>query len=179
MLIAYYSQPGNQSVESELYIMDSAGGVPNRLTDNNFADKWPDWSPDSLRLAFTSGSGLDSGQQAIFILDFATNVVTQLTEGQTHDDDPAWSPDGTRLVFVRQYADEADITIMDANSGTMTRIPVPGTEASPSWSPDGSLIAFTSGWAIYTMRTDGSNVRLRTLDPSWGAAGSVSWIARQ
>jgi Tol biopolymer transport system component len=92
---------------------------------------------------------------------------------------PTWSPDGTQVAFVQHYGEEADITIMDVNNGSTSRVSVPGFESNPSWSPDGSLIAFTSGWAVYTMRPDGGNLRLRTLDPEWGIAGSATWIARR
>jgi len=64
------------------------------------------------------------------------------------------------------------------NSGTTTRIPFPGIDANPSWSPDGKLIAFTSGMALYTMHPDGSNVRLRTADPSWGGGVAPAWISK-
>lgn len=54
----------------------------------------------------------------------------------------------------------------------------------PAWSPDGRHIAFAwlpsepgSGvWQLYTVRPDGTGMRLRTTDPAWGGGASPAWI---
>ena len=94
------------------------------------------------------------------------------------DAGPTWSPDGARIAFARYYGYEDDITIINISTGELSRIHLEGIEANPAWSPDGELIAFTSGNGVYTMRPDGSRVRLRTVDPSVGGGIAPSWIAR-
>ena len=62
--------------------------------------------------------------------------------------------------------------------------PLPGDQLQPAWSPDGLYIAL-QGTAVagqgpanlYTMRSDGSGLRLRT---ALGSGGGVSpaWVKR-
>ena len=75
--------------------------------------------------------------------------------------------------------------IVSATGGTPTRIALPGDQRTPAWSPEGTLIAFTgnaiAGQAqtyIYTMRPDGSGVRVRTVNPAWHGSANPAWIKR-
>jgi hypothetical protein len=86
----------------------------------------------------------------------------ELTRAEGVVTDLDWSPDGRRLVYGRH-----DLFVLDLDSGLTTRVVVPGTEGyGASWSPDGSQIALAvaqpTGYAIYTMRPDGSDTTLLT-----------------
>jgi TolB protein len=95
------------------------------------------------------------------------------------DSSPTWSPGGQSIAFSRYYGAESDITVIDIESGTLRRIPLAGYESSPAWSPDGSMIAFSkNGNALYTMRPDGAQLRLRTTNPTWGGGLAPAWISR-
>jgi len=65
------------------------------------------------------------------------------------------------------------------------RLSLPGDQFSPAFSPDGHYIAFSGtvltgrGVAqLYTMRYDGTGVRLRTVNPAWGGGLHANWIRR-
>jgi Tol biopolymer transport system component len=45
---------GDQSLGLEIYVMNADGSNQTRLTNNNFLDSDPSWSPDSNKIAFTS-----------------------------------------------------------------------------------------------------------------------------
>jgi len=181
-MIAYrHADPGGRS---DIWLMNPDGSGPVNLTADMPAAgerREPAWSRDGQRIAFSQSEYGNNGT--------TTSIWTMRADGSDKrmltstlsgfDSSPTWSPDGQRLAFVRYYSGESDITIIDVNTGVMTRVPRAGYEASPSWSPDGSLIAFTlNGHDIYTMRPDGNRVRLRTVDAAWGGGLSPVWIKR-
>ena len=137
-LIAYYAGAYNQTETSDLYIIASQGGVPNRLTQNDaIPDLWVDWAPGGAEIAFTSGQGLGAGQRAIFTMPLG-GAPRQLTEGQIHDDDPTWSPDGTRIAFDsnRQGDGVYDLYIVDVATGNVSQLTDDtGDNVAPAWQP--------------------------------------------
>lgn len=178
-LIAY--QHFEPEGRADIWMMKDDGSGHTNLTSEMMADGFrstPAWTRDGKRIAFSQRVNDFSGtSSSIWVMRADGSEKRQLTSTESaFDISPTWSPDGSRVAFIRYYGQEPDITILDMNSGTTTRIPFPGIDANPSWSPDGKLIAFTSGMALYTMHPDGSNVRLRTADPSWGGGAGPAWI---
>lgn len=62
----------------------------------------------------------------------------------------------------------------------MTNLPGPHSALSPSWSPDGTRLVFaTTGWDLWTINADGSDLRQITADvarqnlPAWSPDGSL------
>ncbi len=108
-------------------------------------------------------------------------MITNTTTG--FDAAPTWSADGSRIAFVRYYQSDADITIVDAQGGATTRLALAGNQWSPAWSPDGQYIAYHQPLGlttnIFTMRPDGTHIRLRTVDPAWGGGVKPAWIRRR
>jgi dipeptidyl aminopeptidase/acylaminoacyl peptidase len=173
-------EPGGRS---DIWVMNEDGGNQVSLTSDmpdGGVRSHASWSRDGSRIAFQQSLHGPTGTTAsIWIMNADGTNKLQLTSTLTgFDAGPTWSPDGTRLAFTRYYGADDDITIIDINSGALTRIPLAGLQANPAWSPDGQLIAFTSGNGVYTMEPDGSRVRLRTVDPSWGGGIAPAWIAR-
>jgi Tol biopolymer transport system component len=73
---------------------------------------------------------------------------------------PRFSPDGQKLAFV---SNTSDIYIRDLDRDTTTRLTFTGGALLPIWAPDSRHILFSSGSAIFWMRSDGSEDPQRVL----------------
>jgi Tol biopolymer transport system component len=174
---------------SDLYVINIDGTGLTNLTgyiDNLTNIRHPAWSRDGNFIAFTAAAGTN---HSIYMIDANGSNLRQITTDTGFDVWPSFSPDGQKIAFVRYnssapgYGD--DIMVVNVNGGLTVRHALPGDQHTPSWSPDGRYIA-VSGTAvagsgvtqIYTMRVDGTGLRLRTVDPAWAGGGSPAWIAR-
>ena len=70
---------------------------PERLTDNHRWARYPAWSPDRTRIAFTSNR---DGSYKIYLMDADGSDQTRLTNNSADDYGPSWSPDGTQITFI-------------------------------------------------------------------------------
>jgi Tol biopolymer transport system component len=55
------------------------------------------------------------------------------------------SPDGSRVALQVIYGARSDISVIDTNAGTATRLTSDGKSIFPLWSPDGKRILFSGG----------------------------------
>ncbi len=157
------------------------GKASERLTDNDFDDLHPTWSPDGTQIAFFSKRGSYSD---IFVVNVDGTDERQLTDNQANDEDPAWSPDGTQIAFISGRDGDYGIYVMRPDGGDQRPLTENDTnEWSPAWSPDGTQIAFASdrdgGRHLYVTGADGSKPRRLTDagypwsdDPAWSPDGT-------
>jgi Tol biopolymer transport system component len=115
------------------------------------------WSPDSRRLAFSSGPGIAQDVD-IFVFDIKTQKVSRLTKLDGDSLQPEWSPDSDRLAFIRyeegwyqwwkSRAGATAVYIVNADGSDLQElIKVPeGKELDfgfqQPWSPDGDKLIF-------------------------------------
>ena len=89
----------------EIFLMDSTGANPRRLTFNEKNDRYPAWSPDGEWIAWTADPGLwlmrsdGSEQQRIVV------------GGEGFPSHPSWAPDSDRLVFTTS-ADDRSVAVL-------------------------------------------------------------------
>jgi len=69
--------------------MNADGSDLTRLTDHPADDWGPSWSPDGLRLVFTSDR---DGDNEIYVMDIDGGNVVQMTHNSARDTWPVWSP---------------------------------------------------------------------------------------
>jgi len=87
----------------EIYVMNSDGSQPTRLTNHEAVDTMPAFSPDGNRIAFTSRR---DGDYEIYILALESNgapgELVRVTNSPRRDTHPKFSPDGNWLVFASE-----------------------------------------------------------------------------
>ena len=164
-----------------------AGEPPEQII--KVSDIYPSMSPDGSLLVFESDR---AGVAQIFstTMNGDESVTTQLTRSRYGAETPVVSPDGTQIVFA-MYVEEGnnDVFVMNIDGSGLTQLTNgPGYDGHPHWNADGSRIAFNSdrttpdhsaAWnqrwhEIFSMRSDGSDVRQHTRCESVCTYGSLS-----
>ena len=80
----------------EIYTMAIDGSNLQRLTDNDYLDVYPAWSPDGSRIAFLSRREVDLD---IYVMDSDGSNVEKLYDSGTNDADIHWN--GNKICFTR------------------------------------------------------------------------------
>lgn len=75
--------------KSEIFVVDVDGTNLIQLTDNDFSDSYPKWSPDESQIAFVSNR---DGNLEIYVMNADGSGQTNLTQNEADDFAPAWKP---------------------------------------------------------------------------------------
>ncbi|MEJ2162745.1 MAG: amidohydrolase family protein, partial [Robiginitalea sp.] len=87
---------------NRLYVMELPDGQPKRLTNNDFTEAQPSWSPDGKYLVFTSW---ESGEGHVYrVQSDGRRAPLQLTRQAGVYSQPAWSYKQNRIVVLRGAA---------------------------------------------------------------------------
>ena len=149
----------------EIYLIDSEGQNPTRLTNNTATDFQHSWSPDGKHLVYASNQ---DGNYEIYRVDVDGSNRLRLTNDSASDTSPSWSPDGQKIVFAttRHGSTNAEIYVMNSDGSNLVRLTDNSTnDGSPTWSPDGTKIAYVNGGVLSIMDADGSNPNPITSRP--------------
>ena len=112
-----------------LFVVPADGSSePVQLTDGDYEDHSPSWSPDGKTIAFVSARHPDWDLEMandVYLVDAAGGEPRRLTRGGGSVGAPSWSPDGTRLAVERVAGvfDEprhTKIALVDVASGEFT-----------------------------------------------------------
>lgn len=173
-----------------LWLYDIASGKAERLTDGDFDEAMPVFSPDGTRVAFVSRRMEDAERSPDHNIYVARTHIPgqapqQVTRYEGADNDPgfgsypAWSPDGRQIAYIRTgdpdliwYAVN-DLAVVPATGGdgeVLTQA-LDRNVSNPMWSADGSSISF--------IVEDNGAQRLASVGASGGAVNDVKsgeWV---
>jgi TolB protein len=161
----------------ELFITDSSGQRPKRLTYSNGANTSPSWNPKTgQQVAFVSDRG---GIPQLYTMnsDGSSQAKVDLPD-MGYVIDPAWSPNGQLLAFSwRRPNGNYDIYVMEIVTRQLVELTRDvGRNERPSWAPDGRHLVFestrTGTRQIWSMLADGTQARQLTKQgqnesPNW------------
>ena len=107
-----------------LFLVDVDGGESKQLTDGDWDDKDPTWSPDGTHIAFASSRAEDRWQLPcpdIYVLSIENEQAGELrclTDGTRSCFSPSWSPDGITIAFLAKpklrSGNHSEVFIIDA-----------------------------------------------------------------
>jgi Tol biopolymer transport system component len=165
---------------TDLFVVELNGQRVRRLTDDQFADVEPAWSPDGRSLAFatdrfsTQLQDLRWGSLQIALLDLASGQLSRLgADPVVSQRDPAWSPDGTSVFFVGDHGPISNIFRFDRPSGRVFQVTDVSTGVSgvTRLSPALSM-ATASGTLAYSIFT-GGGYEIHTIESGAALDGRV------
>jgi Tol biopolymer transport system component/predicted Ser/Thr protein kinase len=150
--------------DEKLMVNDLERSGSRQLTDGQFRDRAPRWSPDGSTLLFYSNR---TGSYEIWKVRPDGSGLQQMTFGGTNVTFfyPVWSPDGRRIAYgdLRNRAAYVYDTAMTWQTQTPVLLPAPPEQPSVfapwSWSPSGGL----AGWIL---KEDGQSAGVLILDPA-------------
>jgi len=168
---------------SNLWIVNADGSRLRQLTDGQWRDSSPVWSPDGERIAFLSNR---SGSTQIHVLWVDTRETLQLTRFERSPGGITWSPDGTAIAFTVMLPDTTPILPVKLP-------PVPrGSRLAPgavivdrlSWARDGTgptTKGYTHVFVVDAM-VGGTPRQVTSGDyshsgPAWSADGKTIYVS--
>ena len=169
--------------QSNLWLVDVNGRRPRELTQGNWRDSVPAWSPDGKRIAFLSDR---SGTRQIHVMWVDSHEASQLTHIERAPANLRWSPDGKSIAFTVAIPDETNLLPV-----RLPKLPRGAQTAKPavivdrlSWGRDGfgqTVKEYTQVFVVDS--TIGGTPRQVTQGnynhsgPEWSADGKTIYVS--
>jgi hypothetical protein len=154
-------------VSTEIYTMNADGSGLLRLTENNYYDSGPKWSPDGERIVFTTNPSRDGQTYYVATMnEDGTGVNVLPLEGGASD----WSPDGTHLLYSSLYNGIYEVYESETDGINPTRLTTTSKDkTSIGYSYAGIKIVMTQeygydNYEVVVMDSDGGNLARLTDD---------------
>ncbi|MBT8398660.1 MAG: S9 family peptidase [Gemmatimonadetes bacterium] len=168
------------SEKNQLFVVPSAGGTPQQLTDLPFDVGGVVWSEDGRQIFFTGDESEDDelndeNTGDLWTVPGVGGPVRRLTTNPGSESSPAVSPDGRQMAFLSTPArgEQTDLLVVEIGSDGSFRGPPRNLTSSwdlrpgaPEWSESGEVIRFGAGI--------GGNSHLFSVDPGSGQVVQVT-----
>jgi Tol biopolymer transport system component len=127
--LVYFS---DESGGRELYIVNINSGAITRVTEDEWYDGHPEWSPAGNQFVFSSTRV--NANAEIFLMNLDGSNKRRLTNYAGTDEDPTFSPDGSMIAFESTMSGNWDIWIINADgTGLQQLTNSPGRDWSADW----------------------------------------------
>ncbi len=122
-----------------IYTVPAGGGLPKRITGDEFFNSDPDFSPDGKTLLYASDR---LGTADLWLRDLASGKDTVLTSLPGAQITPRWSPDGSHIAYTDH---DGAVWILEVATKKVQQItPALFMPGRPTWSPDGKVVALAA-----------------------------------
>lgn len=123
----------DRSGSPQVYVMESDGTNPRRLTFQSNYSVTPAWSPDGRWIAYGVRT---EGEFDLYLIDPTGEVNVPLVVHRRNDEYPSWSPDGRKVVFSSDRRGRVDLYVIDVNSQRLQRLTSDAQDnLAPVWGP--------------------------------------------
>ena len=192
-----------------IWIVDAAGSEPRRLTDGDWDDQHPAWSPEGREIAFVSNRSADRERNTVADIHVASVTdgnVRRVTDEVGQYGNPSWSPDGATIACygidraLGSAARNVHLWLWPAAGGgkgtdlltkwdrtvgsvVMSDMRAQVQTLSPKWSADRTRVIFVGsdqGTAnVYSVPVSGGEVKAETLGAHQVVSLSLASDARR
>ncbi len=177
--------------ENDIYVVNLNDGNVRRLTNDDFDNTEPVWSPDGNAIAFSTDR--EEGDPEIFVMDGNGGNLTNVTNNPGFDGQPAWSRNN-QIAFASNRTGNNDIFVMGADGSNPVNLTADqaSQDNDPSWNRDSNAIAFVTNrdggdLEIYVMDAYGGYHRPVTSGgssapnrhPTWTSEGRILFVSER
>ncbi len=144
--IAYVANAGGKGFA--IHVINVATGAKRALTDGQFDDAQPRWSPDGKRLLFSSRRESVRTNSDLYVVPAdggtPTKLETRDVDGESFEGD--WSEDGSRIAFTTNTRRRYEVAVATLEGDQVKRVePLTKSifdETAPAWRPDGRAVVY-------------------------------------
>ncbi|MDP8268653.1 MAG: BamA/TamA family outer membrane protein [Candidatus Tenebribacter davisii] len=157
---------GQKKLKCDIYTYDLITQEIIAITDDQYLDSQPHWSPDDQKIVFTSERTLNPEAKAvqifsklksdIFYYDLQLEKFFQVTNDPQNNNFPIWDKTGERIIFVSESEFTLNCDVIEIASGMRATITnVHGGIFAPDISLDNNELIFSvffnGGWDVYNL----------------------------